>query len=234
VIDVVGEANRTRAARSHARHTIPCQEQFCRVEDLPSSQRAPSSSEIELIFTSFFWYSVVANEQRVELAHQYVAMYRIWCAEWFPEINSINLREEGNTSPEWGEEQKRKHTVHFEGAVAKAGVALDVPLELPCDLVKYREFVGPDLSVRDPVREHDRFRNRCKWTESEKAELIELFWAHPHQFSEIAEMFPNRRRGDIVEMYYLLKKTPEMEARRPNKAKRPTKKVYTEGKVNRK
>jgi hypothetical protein len=148
-----------------------------------------------------------------------------------PRSTASTSGKRGTRVPNGGEEQKRKHTVPFEGAVAKAGVALDVPLELLSDLVKYREFVGPDLSVRDPVREHERFRNRRPWTESEKAELIELFWAHPHQFSEIAEMFPNRRRGDIVKMYYLLKKTPAMEARRPSIPKKRAKKVDTEGKV---
>ena len=85
--------------------------------------------------------------------------------------------------------------------------------------------------VSDPLLEHNRFKDRVSWTESDKKLFIEKYAQHPRDFKKIANSIPSKTVKDVVEYYYINRKRLDLKGVEAQSKKRGRKKYITEGGV---
>lgn len=231
--------NRARIAQSHTKYMVESAPILDYVEDLPQYKKniETQSDFLPVIFNSIFWRKSIVREQKMLYAEHYKRLMEIWKQQVNPAVDSINLKYHIDMRNVWGDEQQQEPTVPFEGPEATANVAPDVEQRLRIELPAYNNYVDNNMFVEDPVRAHEDFKRRIRWTDEEKERFLQLFWMHPHKFSKIAESFPNKTGKDMIEMYYCIKTSDDMSRAKAAMIQRrgaKAKKVITEGKVGRK
>ena len=154
-----------------------------------------------------------------ELQHKYYSALESW------------QREDRRTLDSWPPEYKKQLPKTTDVTILNKYTGRDQPMFISDIERESTAFYSENGFVKDPVAEHDKFRNRLVWTTAEIQIFLERYLLHPRDFKKIAAYLPSKSIKDVIEFYYLHRNDMHLKDLENRQKKRGRKKVITEGVV---
>jgi hypothetical protein len=168
-------------------------------------------------------------ERSTSLAGLYQERAEIWRDHYCCLVDCYNVGTHvDDYSDLFDKEQKFGPTKPYSGRTVTEGCAPDVPMLLDVLDKAVECFFDFNLSVVDPIREHNAFKRRLCWTTEEHQIFVDKWAVYPKNFRKIGDFLPDKTVKDVIEHYYVTKNMSVLMGSR----RKLGKKVIAEGKVH--
>jgi hypothetical protein len=154
-------------------------------------------------FSVVFGRRLLQHERDMKLVGQYMSVYDLWrrfCGAVDQYNVMTHVREEWGTPQATGPTRWRK----------ELGLAPDVPMHRDGATKEGVCFDNRNLFVKDPIKSHQQFVRRLRWTDPEKIVFYRKLRAFGKNFHRIAECLPMRSTKEVVDFYYMNRFAPYM------------------------
>ncbi|EAY20306.1 Myb-like DNA-binding domain containing protein [Trichomonas vaginalis G3] len=222
------EGSRRIAEQSHSKFKMPVKtNKFGHISHLPhyKDEMENQESVMETMMQVLCQKIVKSDTKMKQLTHEYIERRKLW--EESNELLDLYHKDLHASIDEWPPEFALSFIKPTDQTVTQF-CGKDQIMYLDDEEKESYLYYNENSFVEDPVKEHERYKKRISWSESEKQTFLEKYYQHPRDFKKIAQALPLKSIKEVIEYYNIYRIKLNLKAADVAGRKRGRKRILVE------